>query len=146
MPHSTSPIGTDIQDGGYGLPRIPLPRLSEKSWKHPSVALQTTVKALLDPFRPPHKVRIRLRSPPRTPFRTVSEGEFSEVRTLRRPPQPHRRRSPATASRLCRCSLATLCSAAPPACQAPPTPTRRQLSSSWGPQPSACNGRTRAGS
>src|SRR5215213_2448817 len=38
-------------------------RLSEKSWKHPSVALQTTVKALLDPFRPPHKVRIRLRSP-----------------------------------------------------------------------------------
>src|SRR5215212_10512771 len=47
-------------------------RLSEKSWKHPSVALQTTVKALLDPFRPPHKVRIRLRSPPRTPFRTVS--------------------------------------------------------------------------
>src|SRR5215212_3561866 len=72
MPHSTSPIGTDIQDGGYGLPRIPLPRLSEKSWKHPSVALQTTVKALLDPFRPPHKVRIRLRSPPRTPFRTVS--------------------------------------------------------------------------
>jgi hypothetical protein len=26
MPHSTSPIGTDIQDGGYGLPRIPLPR------------------------------------------------------------------------------------------------------------------------
>ena len=47
-------------------------RLSEKSWKHPSVALQTTVKALLDPFRPPHKIRIRLRSPPRTPFRTVS--------------------------------------------------------------------------
>jgi hypothetical protein len=26
MPHSTSPIGTDIQDGGYGLPRIPIPR------------------------------------------------------------------------------------------------------------------------
>jgi hypothetical protein len=26
MLHSTSPIGTDIQDGGYGLPRIPLPR------------------------------------------------------------------------------------------------------------------------
>src|SRR5215208_4555834 len=24
MPHRTSPIGTDIQDGGYGLPRIPL--------------------------------------------------------------------------------------------------------------------------
>jgi hypothetical protein len=24
MPHSTSPIGTDIQDGGYELPRIPL--------------------------------------------------------------------------------------------------------------------------
>ena len=22
MAHSTSPIGTDIQDGGYGLPRI----------------------------------------------------------------------------------------------------------------------------
>ena len=38
----------------------------------PSVALQTTVKALLDPFRPPHNVRIRLRSLPRTPFRTVS--------------------------------------------------------------------------
>src|SRR5829696_2515445 len=28
MLHSTSPIGTDIQDGGYGLPRIPLPRTS----------------------------------------------------------------------------------------------------------------------
>src|SRR5215211_5040961 len=26
MPHSTSPIGTDIQDGGYELRRIPLPR------------------------------------------------------------------------------------------------------------------------
>jgi hypothetical protein len=26
MLHSTSPIGTDIQDGGYELPRIPLPR------------------------------------------------------------------------------------------------------------------------
>jgi hypothetical protein len=26
MPHSTSPIGTDIQDDGYGLPRILLPR------------------------------------------------------------------------------------------------------------------------
>src|SRR5215203_3657595 len=26
MAHSTSPIGTDIQDGGYRLPRIPLPR------------------------------------------------------------------------------------------------------------------------
>src|SRR5215208_173655 len=26
MPHSTSPIGKDIQDGGYGLPRIPLLR------------------------------------------------------------------------------------------------------------------------
>src|SRR5918994_5897765 len=25
MPHSTSPIGTDIQDDGYGLLRIPLP-------------------------------------------------------------------------------------------------------------------------
>src|SRR5215212_667370 len=84
MPHSTSPIGTDIQDGGYGLPRIPLPRLSEKSWKHPSVALQTTVKALLDPFRPPHKVRIRLRSPPRTPFRTVSPRR-SCIRLLLRP-------------------------------------------------------------
>src|SRR5215211_7378943 len=28
MLHSTSPIGTDIQDGGYELPRIPLPRTS----------------------------------------------------------------------------------------------------------------------
>ena len=46
----------------------------------PGVALQTTVKALLDPFRPPHNVRIRFRSLPRTPFRTVSEGEFCEVR------------------------------------------------------------------
>ena len=46
----------------------------------PGVALQTTVKALLDPFRPPHNVRIRFRSLPRTPFRTVSEVEFSEVR------------------------------------------------------------------
>src|SRR5688500_7124996 len=26
MPHSTSAIGTDIQDGGYEFPRIPLPR------------------------------------------------------------------------------------------------------------------------
>jgi hypothetical protein len=26
MPHSTSPIGTDIQDVGYGLPRIPFLR------------------------------------------------------------------------------------------------------------------------
>jgi hypothetical protein len=38
----------------------------------PGVALQTTAKALLDPFRPPHNVRIRFRSLPRTPFRTVS--------------------------------------------------------------------------
>ena len=26
MPHSTSPVGPDIQEDGYGLPRIPLPR------------------------------------------------------------------------------------------------------------------------
>jgi hypothetical protein len=26
MPHSTSPIGKDIQDGGYELPRIYIPR------------------------------------------------------------------------------------------------------------------------
>jgi hypothetical protein len=33
MPHSTSPIGTDIQDGGYELPRIPLPRTSVNKGK-----------------------------------------------------------------------------------------------------------------
>ena len=33
MPHSTSPIGTDIQDGGYGLPRIPIPRTSVNKGK-----------------------------------------------------------------------------------------------------------------
>src|ERR687889_2557302 len=31
MPHSTSQIGTDIQDPESELPRIPLPRLYEKS-------------------------------------------------------------------------------------------------------------------
>jgi hypothetical protein len=51
----------------------------------PGVALQTTAKALLDPFRPPHNVRIRFRSLPRTPFRTVSEGAFSEVRCSKLP-------------------------------------------------------------
>jgi hypothetical protein len=44
------------------------------------VALRSAVKALFDAFRPPHNVRIHLRSLVRTPFRTVSEGEFCEVR------------------------------------------------------------------
>src|SRR5215207_4722956 len=44
------------------------------------VALQIAEKALFDPFRPPHDVRIHLRSVAQTPFRTVSEGEFHEVR------------------------------------------------------------------
>src|SRR5215207_5023126 len=36
------------------------------------VALQIAEKALFDPFRPPHDVRIHLRSVAQTPFRTVS--------------------------------------------------------------------------
>src|SRR5215210_7610803 len=36
------------------------------------VALRSAVKALFDAFRPPHNVRIHLRSLVRTPFRTVS--------------------------------------------------------------------------
>jgi hypothetical protein len=44
------------------------------------VALQIVEKARFDPFRPTHDVRINLRSVAQTPFRTVSEGEFSEVR------------------------------------------------------------------
>jgi hypothetical protein len=36
------------------------------------VALQTAQKALRDPFRLPHSVRIHLRSVAQTPFRTVS--------------------------------------------------------------------------
>src|SRR5829696_5652475 len=36
------------------------------------VALQIAKKALVDPFRPPHDVRIHLRSVAQTPFRTVS--------------------------------------------------------------------------
>src|SRR5919107_2422109 len=39
----------------------------------------TAVNSVFGPFGPPYVVRIRLRSLPRTPFRTVSEEEFSEV-------------------------------------------------------------------
>jgi hypothetical protein len=44
------------------------------------VALQIVEKARFDPFRPTHDVRINLRSVAQTPFRTVSEGEFCELR------------------------------------------------------------------
>src|SRR5829696_7290194 len=43
--------------------------------------LGTAVKALFGPYRSPHNDRIHLRSLAQTPFRTVSEGEFSEVRS-----------------------------------------------------------------
>jgi hypothetical protein len=42
MPHSTSPIGKDIQDGGYELPRIPLPRRSVNKVKRKSRAPRGT--------------------------------------------------------------------------------------------------------
>jgi hypothetical protein len=54
-------------------------RLSEKPWKHPWRSPTGRREGSLEPFRPPHNVQIRLQSLPRTPFRTVSEGEFSEV-------------------------------------------------------------------
>src|SRR5215217_2549916 len=52
------------------------------------VVLQIAEKACFDPFRSSHYVRIRLRSVAQTPFRTVSEGEFSEV-GMQAAAQPH---------------------------------------------------------
>jgi hypothetical protein len=43
------------------------------------VALQSTSTALFDPFWPPYASQIHTHSVARIPFRTVSEGEFSEV-------------------------------------------------------------------
>ena len=43
------------------------------------IALKIAQQALFDPFRLPHSVPIHLRGVAKTPFRTVSEGEFSEV-------------------------------------------------------------------
>jgi hypothetical protein len=46
MPHSTSPIGTDIQDGGYELPRISIlrtpvnkPEIKAGLWRWTSLGL-----------------------------------------------------------------------------------------------------------
>jgi hypothetical protein len=47
-------------------------RLSEKPWKHPWRSPTDRREGSLDAFRPPHNIQIRLRSLPRTPFRTVS--------------------------------------------------------------------------
>jgi hypothetical protein len=44
------------------------------------VSLRSTGTLLFDPFWPPYTAQIHVQSVARTPFRTVSEGEFSEVR------------------------------------------------------------------
>src|SRR5918994_6805099 len=50
----------------------------------PGVALRNAEKTLFDPFGLPHSGRIHPRSVAQTPFRTVSEGVFSEVRMQNR--------------------------------------------------------------
>jgi hypothetical protein len=47
-----------------------------------AVALQTAEKALFDPFRAPHSGQIPVRSVAQTPFRTVSESVFRELRLV----------------------------------------------------------------
>jgi hypothetical protein len=44
------------------------------------VALRTAEKALFGPFRHPYSGQVHVRSVAHTPFRTVSEGVFCEVR------------------------------------------------------------------
>jgi hypothetical protein len=57
-----------------------LERLSEKSRRRLQLALRTAEKFPFGPFRPPYTGQIHGRSFARTPFRTVSEEVFSEVR------------------------------------------------------------------
>jgi hypothetical protein len=54
----------------------PPSEIVRKALEQPWRILQTAVKALLEPFRPPHNVRIRLLSLARTPFSTVSLGNW----------------------------------------------------------------------
>ena len=68
------------------LLRTPLGRSSQNApsetvRKGPVVALRATETVLLGPFWPPDTAKIHVRSVARTPFRTVSERGFCEVRT-----------------------------------------------------------------
>src|SRR5215207_9473069 len=51
-----------------------------------SVTLRVSTEGLFGSFRPPYTSQIDGRSVARTPFRTVSEGVFSEVRPRDLPP------------------------------------------------------------
>jgi hypothetical protein len=72
--HTSGPLFTEVR--GETVRKAPGGRLS--------VALRNAQKTIFDPFCLPHGGPIHPWSVTQTPFRTVSEGEFSEVR----PPSP----------------------------------------------------------
>ena len=59
--------------------RIHLPRLSEKGKRSLPCSLTEHQNGTFRPIFASQNVQIRAQSVVRTPFRTVSEGEFSEV-------------------------------------------------------------------
>src|SRR5215212_1541183 len=70
-----------MPDPGYGLPRTHLLRLSEDSRTRLQRALAGRKRATFRSISPSVYCQSHARSVAHTPFRTVSEGVFSEVRS-----------------------------------------------------------------